>query len=176
MDIGIEKKYMKMVEKIAVKSKESFEEVLEKIESISDYVIISNFINNSYLRKYDFDYNTKEIKVKNEKIPVINISQIDGIFLLKKNDLPEINMCDFCEEWDSNCIDGSLFYEFIDCSKNEELRKAIINDSDWIKEIGNEEEQDNYLKEYCRIRLYLAFTITHKNTDTVLKFNNIEKE
>ena len=95
---------------------------------------------------------------------------MDGIFLLKKEDLPTIIFCGFKEEWNPKFIDDSLFFEFIDCSIDENLRKEILEKSLWIKEKGTEEEQDNYLKEYCRIRLYLAYKIIQNKNAKIIKF------
>ena len=38
------------------------------------------------------------------------------------------------------------------------------------KRKGTEEEQDNYLKEYCRIRLYLAYKIIQNKNAKIIKF------
>lgn len=172
LDIGIEKEYIKKIEKISKKSTETLETVLGRIENLQEYIIISNYMIKSYLKKFDYNYKDNVISYSNINIPVLNIPQINGIFLLKKDDLPVISFCDFNEEWNSKNIDNSLYYELIDCSESKEIRNDIINNSKWIKEKGNLEDQENYLKECCRIRLYLAYTITNYNGKSVLKFEN----
>ena len=172
LDIGIEKEYIKKLEKKSTKSPETLETVLDNIDNLEDYIIVSNYLNTSNFNKFDYDYKENKIIYKNKKILIINIPQIDGIFLLTKDDLPIINFCDFDEEWNSEYINNSLYFEFVDCSKDEALRKEIINNSAWLKEKGTIAEQDNYLKECCRIRLYLAYTITQNENATIIKFEN----
>lgn len=172
LDIGIEKEYIKKIDRMSKKSTESLEVTLDKIDNKENYIIISNYLSKSYFHRFDYDYNENVIICKNNKIPIINIPQIDGIFLLRKEDLPIINFCGFKEEWNPKFIDNSLYCELIDCSKDETLRKEIIKKSAWLKEKGTIEEQDNYLKECCRIRLYLAYTIIQNKNATIYKFEN----
>lgn len=170
LDIGIEKEYIKKIDKKSKKASETLETSLNKLDNIEDYIIISNYLSKSYFSKFDYDYSENVIICKNKRIPIINIPQIDEIYLLRKHDLPIINFCGFNEEWNPKFIDNSLYYELIDCSKDEELRNEIINNSEWIKEKGTLEEQDNYLKECCRIRLYLSYTITQNKNASIIKF------
>lgn len=172
LNIGIAKEYVKKLENKSTKSTEGFEKVLDRIDNLEDYIIVSNYLSKRYFNKFDYDYKENIIIYKNKKIPIINIPQINGIFLLKKDDLPIINFCDFDEEWNSKFINNSLYFEFVDCSENETLRKKIIENSTWLKEKGTIAEQDNYLKECCRIRLYLAYTITQNENATIIKFEN----
>ena len=172
LNIGIAKEYVKKLENKSTKSTEGFEKVLDRIDNLEDYIIVSNYLSKRYFNKFDYDYKENIIIYKNKKISIINIPQINGIFLLKKDDLPIINFCDFDEEWNSKFINNSLYFEFVDCSENETLRKKIIENSTWLKEKGTIAEQDNYLKECCRIRLYLAYTITQNENATIIKFEN----
>ena len=172
LNIGIAKEYVKKLENKSTKSTEGFEKVLDRIDNLEDYIIVSNYLSKRYFNKFDYDYKENIIIYKNKKIPIINIPQINGIFLLKKDDLPIINFCDFDEEWNSKFINNSLYFEFVDCSENKTLRKKIIENSTWLKEKGTIAEQDNYLKECCRIRLYLAYTITQNENATIIKFEN----
>jgi len=162
---------MKKLDKISKKSTESLENTLDKIDNVEDYIIISNYLSTSYFSKFNYDYNDNSITYKDKKISIINIPQIDQIFLLNKKDLPTINFCDFDEEWNQNYIDKSLYYELTDCSQNQSLRKEIIENSEWLKEKGTKDEQDNYLKECCRVRLYLAYTITKEKNAHAIKFD-----
>ena len=171
LDIGIEREYMKKLDKISKKSTESLENTLDKIDNVEDYIIISNYLSTSYFNKFNYDYNDNSITYKDKKISIINIPQIDQIFLLNKKDLPTINFCDFDEEWDQKYIDKSLYYELTDCSQNKSLRKEIIENSEWLKEKGTKDEQDNYLKECCRVKLYLAYTINKDKNAHAIKFD-----
>ena len=42
---------------------------------------------------------------------------MDGIFLLRKEDLPTIIFCDFKEEWNPKFIDDSLFLNLLIAQK-----------------------------------------------------------
>lgn len=170
LNIGVEKEYIKKIDIMSQKSSDDLENVLYSINNLQDYVIISNYLSKSDFNKLDYDYQNNMIICKDKKIPIINTPQIDAIYLVKQSDLPIINFCSYDDEWDSECIDGSLFYELIDCSENENIRKFIINNSNWIKEKGTTEEQENYLKECCRIRLFLAYSITKDKGASALKF------
>lgn len=169
---NIEKEYVKRLEKKSTKSIETLEKVLDNIDNFEDYIIVLNYLSKNYFNKFNYDYKKNIIIYRNKKIPIINVPRINGIFLLKKDDLPVINFCDFDEEWDSNCINNSVYFELLDCSENEVLREKIIENSAWLKEKGTIVEQDNYLKECCRIRLYLAYTITQNKNLTIMKFEN----
>ena len=172
LKIGIEKEYIKKLERNSIIKNDSLENFMSNIENIEDYVVIANFINRSILKKFDYDYKDNFFVYNDKKISVIIIPQIDEIYLLKKEDLPIIEFCGFTEEWNKNNIDDSLYYEFEDCSKNEELRKKIIDSSEWLKEKGTEKEQDDYLKECCRIRIYLAYSIKLNKNVSVYRFEN----
>ena len=175
IDSGIEKEYIKKLEKISRETEESLENIIDNIDNVEDYIIISNYLIRSNFKKLEYDYNDNVIVCKNKKIPIINIPRLDGIFLLQQTDLPIINFCEFDEEWDEKFIENSLYYELNDCSENADLRKEIIENSEWLKEKGNKDEQDNYLKECCRVRLYLSYTITQNKESTALKFKNREE-
>ena len=172
LDIGMEKEYIKKLENKSIKSTKSLEEVLDQIDNLEDYIIISNYFSKSYFNKFEYDYKENIIKCGNKKVQIINMSQIDEIILLKKEDLPIINFCDFDTEWNSKFINGSLYFELVDCSENDVLRKEIMENSVWLKEKGNVVEQENYLKECCRIRLYIAYIITQNKNTTIMKFKN----
>lgn len=172
LDVGIEKEYIKKINKMAENSTKTLEVIFNDTDNIEDYIIISNYLNKSYFNKFDYDYKENAIIYKNKKIPIINIPQIDGIFFLRKEDLPTINFCGFNEDWNPKYIDNSLYFELLDCSKDEKLRKEIIDNSEWLKEKGTIEEQDNYLKERCRIRLFLSYTINQNKDVIVLKLKN----
>ena len=172
LNFGIEKEYIKKLVNKSIKSTESLEAVIDKIDNLEDYIIITNYLSKSYFNKFEYDYKENIVKCGDRKIQIINTSQIDEIILLKKVDLPIIDFCDFDTEWDIKFINGSLYFEFVDCSENDALRKEIMENSIWLKEKGNVVEQDNYLKECCRIRLYIAYIITQNKNTTIMKFKN----
>ena len=172
LNFGIEKEYIKKLVNKSIKSTDSLEAVLDKIDNLEDYIIISNYLSKSYFNKFEYDYKENIVKCGDRKIQIINTSQIDEIILLKKVDLPIIDFCDFDTEWDTKFINGSLYFEFVDCSENDALRKEIMENSIWLKEKGDVVEQDKYLKECCRIRLYIAYIITQNKNATIMKFAN----
>ena len=101
--------------------------------------------------------------------------QIENIYLIEKKYLPKLQYCKFTEEFSKDNIDSSLYYELNDCSTDEELRNEIIGKSSWLSEKGNIDEQHEYLKKQCRIRVFLAFKFYRIKNSKAIKFN-IEDE
>ena len=66
----------------------------------------------------------------------------------------------FDNSYNEENVKGHLYIEITDCSKDEDLRKRIIENNDWLKEKGNEKEQDDYLKMMCDFRVFKAYKIT----------------
>lgn len=171
LDRGIEREYIKKIEKMSQKASDSLKNILSKIDNLQEFVLISNYINNSFFREMEYDYSGNSLIINDKKISIINIPGVEGVFLLKKEDLPEIEFCKFDNEWDNNKVYKSLFYEIIDCSKDEKLRQEIISCSEWLKEKGTEKDQDNYLRECCRIRLFISYKINKMRNSSALKFD-----
>ncbi|MGP1608747.1 MAG: hypothetical protein ACTTGJ_02755 [Clostridium sp.] len=172
-DMGLTTEYINRIEKISTLEKKSFNEVIKAIKNIEEYVIITNYINYKTLEKYKYDYKNNTILINNNKIAVIRISKVNGIFLIKKKDLPYVSIFKFdTNEWNEQNIVDNIYYELIDCSKDENLRKEIISHSKWLNKKGNEEEQDNYLKECCRLRIYKAYRILNKHDSMAIKIKN----
>ena len=172
-DTGLKTEYINIIEKISKLEKKSFNEVIKNIKNVEEYVIITNFMNYKTLEKYKYDYKNNTILINNNKIDVIRISKVNGIYFIKKKDLPYVGFFKFdTDEWNEQNIVDNIYYELIDCSKDENLRKEIISHSKWLNEKGNEQEQDNYLKECCRLRIYKAYRILNKHDAMAIKIKN----
>ena len=171
LDIGIEKEYIRKIDSNSKKIEDSFEDTLKNLENIQDYIIITNYLNKSYTDKFEYNYVENTITYNDKAIPIINIPQVNGLYLLKQQDLPTLYFCEFDDEWNCENIDDSLYCELVDCSTNETVRNEIIEKSDWIKEKGDYNDQVNFLKEHCRLRLFLAYTINIEKNVSIFKFD-----
>ena len=60
--------------------------MIKNIKNVEEYVIITNFMNYKTLEKYKYDYKNNTILINNNKIDVIRISKVNGIYLIKKKD------------------------------------------------------------------------------------------
>lgn len=156
---GITKEYIRKIDRFVNVSSNTFEKILNSLEDIDDYIILTNYLSRTILKKYSYDYNNSTIKFNGKLIDVINISNVNCIYVLNKLSLPKLQLCKFSDEWNKKFIYNSLFFELIDCSNNEHIRKELINHSKWIEEKGTIEERDNYLKENCNLKIYLSFRI-----------------
>ena len=97
--------------------------------------------------------------------------QIKNIYLIEKRYLPKLQYCNFDDDFNKKNIQNSLYYELNDCSKDEKLRAEIIEKSSWLSEKGSIDEQQEYLKQQCRLRLFLAFKFCKIKYSKAIKFN-----
>ena len=168
---GIEKKFIDKLDSISIINKK-IEDVLSDLgSSLNEYVIISNYLNSSYLHTIGFDYISEKLKYKDYNIDVLRIPEVNNIYLLKKQHLPILNYCKFSDNWEKNCVNGSIYYKFTDLSIASRIRKEIIDNSPWLKEKGTVDEQHDYLKENFKLSTYLAFKIINIDDAVVYKFN-----
>lgn len=167
LENGIEQEYIKIINKLAQKIDESIEEIFDKIENLEEYVIILDYSSKRYFNK--LCVKDKEIVYKNKKIPIIYLYNVNGIIILKQNDLPTINFCEYDDGWNSNFVNDSIYYHLIDCAKENEKRKEIIENLIELGEKRTVEELDNYLKEYCQLQLYLAYKITYDENTNIFR-------
>lgn len=171
-ETGMENEYIKKLDQISKKSHTSLENELKNINIREDYILISNYINNKIFYKLKYNYQDKTITINNKQIKVLNLPQIEGIYLISTKNLPIIEFCKYSDEWDNNNIINSIYYEFDDCAENDKLRKELLENTAWLKEKGDLNEQENYLKETCRIRIYLSFKIKNVENSIAIKFEN----
>lgn len=142
---------------------------LKDINEKETYVILSNYRNLKYLKKYGYSYNKNTLLINKNEIEIINIPQLADTYLIKKDKLPMIELCGYDDKWNKDSIDGNYYFELNDCSSDEELRRELIENSKWLKEKGTEEEQDEYLKECCRVLVYYSYRIKKTNHLDLIK-------
>lgn len=164
-----EKEFINKIDSISKLSENDLNEVLNKIERVEDYLLISSYINCDNISSYDgySDF----ILIDDKKLEIMKFPQIDNIYLIEKKYLPKLQYCDFDEDFNENNIDGNLYYELNDCSKDDKLRNEIIEKSSWLSEKGSIDEQQEYLKQQCRLRLFLAFRFCKIKYSKAIKFN-----
>lgn len=164
-----EKEFINKIDSISKLSEDNVDEVLNKIERIEDYLLITSYINCDNISGYDgySDF----VLINDKKLEIMKFPQIENIYLIEKKYLPKLQYCDFDEDFNVNNIEGNLYYELNDCSKDDKLRNEIIEKSSWLSEKGNIDEQQEYLKQQCRLRLFLAFRFYKIKHSKAIKFN-----
>ena len=168
-----EEEFINKIDSISKLSVDDVDEVINKIEKIEDYLIITNYLNCDNIKNYDMY--SDSIVINGKKLEIMKIPQIESIYLIEKKYLPKLQYCNFDENFDKNNIDGNLYYEFNDCSKDDYLRNEIIEKSSWLSEKGSINEQQEYLKQQCRLRLFLAFRFCKIKYSKAIKFDVNEK-
>lgn len=164
-----EEEFINKIDSISKLSVDNVDEVINKIEKIEDYLIITNYLNCDNIESYDMY--SDSIVINGKKLEIMKIPQIESIYLIEKKYLPKLQYCNFDENFDKNNIDGNLYYEFNDCSKDDYLRNEIIEKSSWLSEKGSINEQQEYLKQQCRLRLFLAFRFCKIKYSKAIKFD-----
>lgn len=164
-----EREFINKIDSISELSEDNIDEFLNKIENIEDYLLITSYINCNNISSYNgySDF----ILINDKKLEIMKIPQIDYIYLIEKKYLPKLQYCDFDADFNKKNINKSLFYELNDCSKDDELRNEIIEKSSWLSEKGSIDEQQEYLKQQCRLRLFLAFRFCKVKFSKATKFN-----
>ena len=110
------------------------------------------------------------VLIDEKKLEILKFPQIRSIYLIEKKDLPKLQYCKFNEELNQDNIDGNLYYEINDCSKDENLRNEIIEKSSWLSEKGSIENQNEYLKKQCVLKIFMAFKFHKVKNSKSLKF------
>lgn len=164
-----EKEFINKIDSISKLSENDLNEVLNKIERVEDYLLIISYINCDNISGYDGYSNF--LLIDDKKLEIMKFPQIDNIYLIEKKNLPKLQYCDFDEDFNKNNIEGNLYYELNDCSKDDKLRNEIIEKSSWLSEKGSIDEQQEYLKQQCRLRVFLAFRFCKIKYSKAIKFN-----
>ena len=164
-----EREFIKKIDRFAKMSQDNVGSVLNKIEKPDDYLLITNYINCNNISDYDGYSNF--ILINGKKLDIMKFSQLDHIYLIEKRYLPKLQYCEFDDSFNEKNIEGNLYYELNDCSDDYQLRAQIIEKSSWLSEKGNIEEQHEYLKQCCRLKLFLAFRFYKIRNSKALKFN-----
>ncbi len=168
-DPAKEREFISKIDSISSISEDNINNVLIQIDKIEDYLLITNYSNCDDINSYD-GY-SEFVMINDKKLQIMKFPKIDSIYLIEKKYLPKLQYCDFDEEYNKNNIEGSLYYELNDCSKDADLRDEIIEKSNWLSEKGNIEEQNEYLKQQCRLKLFMAFKFLKIKNSKAIKFN-----
>lgn len=163
-----EEEFVNKIDSISNLSEKNLNDVLNGIENVEDYLLITSYLNCDNISGYD-NY-SDFILFDNKKLEIMKIPQIDNIYLIEKKYLPKLQYCDFDEDFNKNNIEGNLYYELTDCSKDDKLRNEIIEKSSWLSEKGSIDEQQEYLKQQCRLRLFLSFRFCKIKYSKAIKF------
>lgn len=164
-----EKEFINKIDSISKLSQDDINEVINKINNIDDYVVITSFVNCKKINNYDGRYDFALIN--NKKLEIMKFPQIKNMYLIEKKDLPLLQYCDFDEEFSFENVNQGLYYSLMDCSKDEKLRKEIIENTNWLGEKGDIYEQHEYLKQRCILKLFLAFRFYKVKNSSAIKFN-----
>lgn len=170
---GIADKYINNIEEFADILETPIEEYIKELQNPNEFLIILNDWNYHHLK---IDNKTEDyILIKEQKLDVLKLQMIDGIILINKKYLPKIEYGSFDKEFNKDKVENSFFYEMTDCSKNPHIRREIMEKATWIKEKGDQLVQEEYLKQQCRIRVYMAVKINNIRNAKAIKVNkNIE--
>lgn len=161
--------FIKKIENISKVMNEDINSLLNHLENLESYVLITNNINCRYINNYDRKQHN--ITVNNKKMDILVLSEASSMYLIEKQYLPVLQYCVFDECYSQQYIEtDGLYYEFSDCSTNENLRNELIKDARWLVEKGDVYEQHEYLKQHCQIKIFLAFRYKKVNNSKALKF------
>lgn len=161
--------FISKIDSISKLTQNNVNEVINKTNNIEDYLLITSSLNCDNINNYDgySDF----ILINNKKLKIMKFSQIKNIYLIEKKYLPKLQYCNFGDDFNKKNIQNSLYYELNDCSKDEKLRDEIIEKSSWLSEKGNIDDQQEYLKQQCRLKLFLAFKFCKIKYSKAIKFN-----
>ena len=129
---------------------------IDSLNKEEKYVIITSPSNCRILNLNNFDDKTLDIGPK--KIDLIKIPKARDIYLIKKNDLPIVEMLepDIAE---SGIHLNGVYYDLIDCSTNASTRNEIQKNTKWLEEKGSVDDQIEYLKGNCVFKLFISPSI-----------------
>ncbi len=164
-----EKEFINKIDSISKLSQNDVNQVIDNTNNIENYLLITSHLNCDIINNYDgySDF----ILINDKKLEIMKFPQIENIYLIEKRNLPKLQYCNFDDDFNKKNIQNSLYYELNDCSKNEKLRDEIIEKSSWLSEKGSIDEQQEYLKQQCRLRLFLAFKFCKIKYSKAIKFN-----
>lgn len=161
--------FIKKIEDVSETVNKDINSLLNHLENIENYVLITNNFNCRHIKNYDRKHNN--ITINNKKIDVLILPETSNMYLIKKKYLPILQYCSFDENFSQQYIeDAGLYYEFNDCSANETLRNELIKNTRWLAEKGDVYEQQEYLKQQCQIRIFLSFRYKKVKSSKALKF------
>lgn len=164
---GISKDYLKKLDSIAEVIKEDFVKYIDGLNEKEKYVIITSPSNWRILNLNNFD--DKTIDTNNRKIDLIKIPKARDIYLIKKKDLPKVDMYEPDIKESGTYLNG-VYYDLIDCSTNTSARNEIQKNTKWLEEKGSVEDQIEYLKGNCVFKLFISPSIIKIPNSKCYKF------
>lgn len=141
---GIRESIIKKINTFSTIYEEDINKVINNLEDIENYILITNFV--GIIKISNYDRTTNFVNINNKQLEVLKISKVDSYYLILKKDLPILEFCKFDSIYPLEEIENNVFYSFEDCAKDEELRNKIIENSGWLSEKGDLEAQNAYLK------------------------------
>lgn len=164
---GISKDYLKKLDSIAEVIKEDFVKYIDGLNENEKYVIVTSTSNWRILNLNNFD--DKTIDINNRKIDLIKIPKARDIYLIKKKDLPKVDMYEPDIKESGTYLNG-VYYDLIDCSTNTSARNEIQKNTKWLEEKGSVEDQIEYLKGNCVFKLFISPSIRKIPNSKCYKF------
>ena len=137
------------------------------MDKTEEYVIITSPSNWQILNTDNF--NDKTIVISNMRMDLIRVPKARDIYLIRKKDLPKINMFE-PDILESGTYSNGVYYELVDCSTNVIARNEILKNTKWLAEKGNVEEQVEYLKGKCVFKLFISPSIRKVPNSKCYKF------
>lgn len=162
-------KYIEKIKLISTKVEKNINEFIGEINNIEDYVLICDCVHYREIENYDLTNNT--ININDKKMSAFRIPEVESFYLIKKENLPILEYCAFEDIYSKSNIDKSIYYEFKDCSRDEELRNSMIEINKWLSEKGTIDEQHSYLKKQCRLKVYLSFKVRKVKNSTAIQID-----
>ena len=117
----------------------------------SKYVLIGNNISINQFKSSDYG---KE-KIENYKIEYIYLSIKCDLILMKKNNLPELELYKYNGSFEVNNIIDNYYCNITDLNKDSDMREKIILSNSWLNKKNNLEDPNEYLKQRCRVQLLM---------------------
>ena len=149
---GIAKDYLKKLDSISEVIKEDFVKYIGELNKKEKYVIITSPSNWRYLN------NDKTIDINGRVVDLIKITRARDIYLIKKKDLPKVEMFE-PDISESGLLQNGVYYNLIDCATNTTARNKVQKNTKWLEEKGSVEDQIEYLKENCVFKLFISPSI-----------------
>lgn len=164
---GISKDYLKKLDSISEVIKEDFIKYIDGLNKKEKYVIITSPSNCRILNLNNFNDNI--IDINGRKIDLIKIPKARDIYLIKKKDLPKVDMFEPDIKESGIHLNG-VYYNLIDCSTDEKTRKEVQKNTKWLEEKGDEQAQIEYLKGKCIFKLFVSPSIRKIPNSKCYKF------
>lgn len=164
---GISKDYLKKLDSISEVIKEDFVKYIDGLNEKEKYVIVTSPSNWRILNLNNFD--DKTIDINNRKIDLIKIPKARDIYLIKKKDLPKVDLYEPDIKKSGTYLNG-VYYDLIDCLTNTSARNEIQKNTKWLEEKGSVEDQIEYLKGNCVFKLFISPSIRKIPNSKCYKF------